>query len=196
MSQPVLWIPDTSSLITLAVDGGLAAAVQAECRRERVVLLDIVVDELTHLADGREQVSGLAAAALTQLAWLGSPLYTSDKVDSRGVQAIQDVIRAGRPLRDPWQHLGEAVALALAERLQVVTPKLLTEDHDARVEAKNRGLTALSVHKLLSAMVGSGRLNAETAEGFADHIHAAGRAASQYSADEFRTGDLGRVGKP
>jgi hypothetical protein len=196
MSKPVLWIPDTSSLITLAVDDELAAAVQAECGADRRVLLDVVVDELENLAGGRQKVSALAAAALTQLEWLGVPLDTSDKVDTARVQAIQDVIRAGRPLRDPWQHLGEAVALGLAERLQVVTPKLLTEDHDARVEAKNRGVESLSVHKLLSRMVAAGRLTAETAETFASRIHAAGRAAGEYTAAEFRTGRLGRVGKP
>jgi len=45
--------------------------------------------------------------------------------------------------------------------LQVVTPQLLTEDHDAWVEAKNRGLESLSVHKLLSGIVQDERLPAE-----------------------------------
>ena len=90
---------------------------------------------------------------------------------------------------------GESVAIAIAERLQVVTPTLLIEDYDARIEAKNRGFASFSVHTLLSRMVRAGRLPAETAECFAGRSKDAKRGGD-YTAEEFRTGRLGRVGKP
>jgi hypothetical protein len=82
----------------------------------------------------------------------------------------------------------------IAEHLTMTKPVLLTEDYNARVEATQRGIEALSVHKLLSLMVRGGRLPPADAEIFAERLRKAGRAGHGYTAVEFASGDLGRVG--
>ncbi|WP_327074088.1 hypothetical protein OG196_26030 [Kitasatospora purpeofusca] len=191
----MLWFIDTSSLVTLAADDALRAAIERELGHQRRVLLDVVVDELEFLAAGNGDARGLAAAALEQLAWLGEPVDTADLTDSQQVLAIQEVVRGGRPLKHEREHWAESMIMNMSERLTLVRPQILTEDHGVRVESLNHGLTPFSVHKLLSTMVRSGRLDAGDAVAYADSLKASGRGQS-YTAQDFMTGRLRRVGHP
>lgn len=85
--------------------------------------------------------------------------------------------------------------MAMAERLTQVNPHLLSEDYNARVESIHHNLTPFSVHKLLSQMVRRDRLSAAEAVAFANAITAADRG-NDYTAEEFISGTLGRVGRP
>ncbi|WP_328443407.1 hypothetical protein OG780_44205 [Streptomyces sp. NBC_00386] len=194
--KPAVWFVDTSSLISLAADDGLRKAVQDEIQTQHRVLLDVVCDELERLADeGRPNIKSLAGAALGQLDWLGTPVDTSDKVDSLRVLEIQDVLRSGRALQHPFEHWAESVIMCMADRLQQTTPYLLSEDYNARVESRHHGCNPFSVHKLLSRMVRARTLLPERAAAFADALMASDRG-KDYTAEEFTSGWLGRVGHP
>ncbi|WP_280668110.1 MULTISPECIES: hypothetical protein [unclassified Kitasatospora] len=190
-----MWFIDTSSLVTLAADDALRAAVERELGHQRRALLDVVVDELEFLAAGNSDARDLAEAALEQLAWLGEPVDTTDMTDSQHVLAIQEVVRGGRPLKHEREHWAESMIMSMAGRLTMVRPQILTEDYGARVESLNHGLTPFSVHKLLSIMVKSGKLDASDAVAYADSLKAAGRG-QDYTAQDFMTGRLRRVGHP
>ncbi|WP_458246908.1 hypothetical protein [Streptomyces sp. MAI_2237] len=194
--KPAVWFIDTSALLTLAVHDDLRSVVQGEIGAQHHILVDVVYDELDRLAEeGAPDVKSLAAAALGQLDWLGTILDTSDKVAAVRVREIQDIVRGGRPLKDPFEHWAESVIMALTERMQRGTPHFLCEDHNARVESRHHGCVPFSVHKFLSHMVRHGRLAAERAVSFADAIMEAGRG-NDYTAQEFASGRLGRVGHP
>lgn len=195
-AKPALWFVDTSSLLSLAVDDDLRQAVQNELVPQRRVLLDIVVDELDRLASqGPPGIKDLAVAALGQLDWLGEPVDTGDLVAAERVVEIQDIMRSGRSLRHPAEHWAESVIMAMGERLQQVVPYMLCEDYNARVESLHHNLTPFSTHKLLARMVQDDRLSADTAVDFANALQAAERG-KDYSAAEFISGRLGRVGRP
>jgi hypothetical protein len=87
------------------------------------------------------------------------------------------------------------VIICLGEQLQLTTAHFLSEDHNARVEARSHGCVPLSVHKLLAHMVQARRLTPERAVEFADALMAADRG-KDYTAEEFVSGRLGRVGRP
>ncbi|MCW1100099.1 hypothetical protein OJ963_40640 [Streptomyces sp. RS2] len=195
-AKPAVWFIDTSALLTLAVDDGLRDVIKVEIEPQHHILLDVVCDELERLADeGPPNVKSLAATALGQLDWLGAVLDTNDKVAPGRVQEIQDLVRGGRPLKNPFEHWAESVTMALAERMQSGIPYFLCEDYSARVESRHSGCLPFSVHKLLFHMVRAGRLTADRAVGFADAVMRAGRG-SDYTAEEFTSGRLGRVGRP
>lgn len=194
--KPVLWFVDTSSLLSLAADDELREAVQGKLSSQRHVLLDVVVDELERLArQGRPAVQCLAATALGQLNWLGEPVDTNALATGERVAQIQDILRSGRALQHPSEHWAESVIMAMAERLTQVDPHVLSEDYSARIESLHHNLTPFSIHKLLSHMVREDGLSAVEAAGFADALKAAGRG-SDYTAAEFISGKLGRVGHP
>lgn len=193
--KPILWLPDTSSLLSLAVDPQLSQVVKAELSVERCALLDVVADELDDLARPGGSVSGLAQAALGQISWLGPVVATEKLSDPEGVLDIQNTIRAGRPLKHPREHWAESVILDIGERLKSVAPRLLSEDYDARVEAPHHSVLPFSVHKVLATMVRGSRLSAVAAEGFATALHRA-RRGPEITAAEFTRGDLRRVGRP
>lgn len=184
--------------MTMAVDDELAEVVQSELHPHDCALLDVVDDELADLADGAfgDPRRALARRARARLGWLGEVVDTTDLADLDSAREIQDVIAGGRPLRHDWEHWAESVIITVATGLTDSTPMLLTEDHGARIEARAHGIGSASVHKLLSTMVIAGRLDADVAVTFADRIHKAGRAFNTYTAEEFRTGDLGRLGRP
>lgn len=194
--RPPVWFIDTSVLLSLAVDDGLRQAVQAEIGTQPRVLLDVVFDELERLAsEGAPDIKSLAAAALGQLGWLGTPVDTSDKVAAERVLDIQDVLRSGRPLKHAFEHWAESVIMCLGEQLQQTTAHFLSEDYNARVESCHHGCVPLSVHKLLARMVRARRLTPERAVEFADALMAADRG-KDYTAEDFVSGRLGRVGRP
>ncbi|MHB9864398.1 hypothetical protein [Streptomyces sp. YIM S03343] len=187
---------DTSSLLTLAADDNLRRRVQDELASQHRVLLDVVAAELEGLASqGPPDLKGLALAALGQLGWLGDPVSAGDLVEPQRIVEIQDVMRSGRPLRHPFEHWAESVIMAMSERLQQVDPYMLCEDYNARVEALHHNLTPFSTHKLLARMVQEGRLAADAAAAFSTALQAAERG-KDYTAAEFMSGRLGRVGRP
>ncbi|WP_215455089.1 hypothetical protein [Streptomyces sp. ATCC 21386] len=195
-AKPALWFVDTSSLLSLAADDNLRQTVQGELVSRRRVLLDVVVDELERLASqGPPGIKDLAVAALGQLDWLGEPVDTDELVAAERVVEIQDIMRSGRSLRHPAEHWAESVIMAMAERLQQMDPYMLCEDYNARVESLHHNLTPFSIHKLLARMVQGDRLAADEAVIFADALQAAERG-KDYTAAEFISGRLGRVGQP
>jgi hypothetical protein len=196
--KPPVWLPDTASLLSMAVDDDLAAVIEGELAPHACALFDVVDDELADLADlpYGDPRRALARRAQARLGWLGEVVDTSTLSDPKRARKIQNLIRGARPLRHDFEHWAESVIIDIAEHLTMTKPVLLTEDYNARVEATQRGIEALSVHKLLSLMVRGGRLPAADAEIFAECLRKAGRAGHGYTAVEFASGDLGRVGRP
>jgi predicted nucleic acid-binding protein len=193
--KPPVWFVDTSSLISLAVDEDLRAVVTAELRPQRCVLLDVVLDELRSVALGRGPAKMLAQRALDQIIWLGAAASTDDLVNLEGVEEIQDSIRGMRSLQHSREHWAEAVAIHIGSRLARTEAVLLSEDCNARIEARRHEIEGCSLHKLLSRMVVRNQLSALDAEGFAKSLELAQRGP-QCTADDFVTGSLGRVGRP
>lgn len=62
-SAATVWFLDTSSLLSMALDEAIEAAILDEIGADRVVTIDIVHDELTHRA-GIPETAGLAKKAL------------------------------------------------------------------------------------------------------------------------------------
>ena len=88
-----------------------------------------------------------------------------------------------------------AAIIALAARAQRVRPLMLSDDYNARVAARARGVEPCSVHKLLHLMIKQQKLTPALAARFAEALTIAGRA-QDYTADELASGRLGRVGQP
>jgi hypothetical protein len=197
-----VWLFDTSTLLSLAGVDDLRAVIQAELSSQPCVLFDVVVDELAYLAGRTDATALLARRAQGQLGWLGAVASTATISDVDRALAIQDVIAGTRALAHDWEHWAESVMIDIARRMTQGTPILLSEDHSARVEASQRTpdgegpIASYSLHKLMARMVRAGRMRAQDAAAFADQLQQAGRARLTYTAQEFSTGNLRRVGQP
>lgn len=194
-ARPLVWFPDTSALVTLAVHPPLQRAVVAALSVHNLVLVESVVAELKGLAGTSGRAAVWAGTALGQLDWLGAPVRVDDPVGTRLAVELQELIAGGRPLVHEMQHFGEAAIISLASRARHLRPLMLSDDYDARVAAKNRDVEPFSVHKLLHLMISQGKITAAQASGYADALHAANRA-QDYTAAELASGRLGRVGLP
>jgi hypothetical protein len=194
-ARRLVWFPDTSALVTLAVHAPLHRAVVATLSTHHRVLLRAVVAELEDLAGSGDSAAPWAETALGQLDWLGEPVSLDDPVGTRLAAEIQLELAAGRALKHDSEHWGEAAIIALAARAQTVRPLMLSDDYNARVAALARGTNAYSVHKLLHQMIKQQRLAPAVAARFAEALTTAGRA-QDYTADELASGKLGRVGQP
>jgi hypothetical protein len=193
--KPPVWFPDTSALVTLAIHQPLHDAVVTALSGSRRVLIKAVVAELEGLANGALPTATWAKRALGQLEWLGEPVRVDDPVGTELAQEFQEQVAAGRPLKHDLEHYGEAAIVALASRAHQLAPRILSDDYDARVLAKNNNVEPVSVHRLLVSMIAAGAITDAAAAGFATALHAAGRAPD-YTAEELRIGRLGRVGQP
>src|SRR5258708_1295782 len=92
-AKALVWFPDTSALVTLAVQLPLQQAVQARLSAHRRVLVTAVVAELEELAKSPTPAAAWAGAALDQLSWLGEPV----RLDDHRGDAIE-----GRRWRERW----------------------------------------------------------------------------------------------
>ena len=193
--KPVVWFLDTSALVTLAVHQPLQDAVVTALSKSRRVLVKAVVAELEGLAQGTSPTAGWARQALKQLEWLGEPVRVDDPVGTELALRFQEQIAAGRPLKHDLEHYGEAAIVALASRARTVAPRMLSDDYDARVLAKNNNVEPVSIHRLLFSMITHGLITDIQAADFAEALRIVGRA-QDYTAEELRTGRLGRAGRP
>lgn len=193
--RPVVWFPDTSALVTLAVHQPLHDAVVAVLSKHRRVLVKAVVAELDGLARGSSPVAGWARLALKQCDWLGEPVPLDDPVGIDLALRFQGQVAAGRALKHDLEHYGEAAIVALACRARTLAPRMLSDDYDARVLAKNNDVEPVSVHRLLFSMIKAGHIGESEAAKFAAALCDAGRA-QDYTAEELRTGRLHRAGQP
>jgi hypothetical protein len=191
----VVWFPDTSALVTLAVHQPLHEAVVVLLSDTRRVLVKAVVAELEGLARGASPTAGWAGQALKQLDWLGESVRVDDPVGTELALQFQEQVAAGRPLKHDLEHYGEAAIVALASRARNLAPRMISDDYDARVLAKNNHVEPVSVHRLLFSMITSGIISDVEAADFAEALHVAGRALD-YTAEELRRGRLGRAGRP
>jgi hypothetical protein len=193
--KALVWFPDTSALVSLAVHLPLQQAVQATVSAHRRVLVTAVVAELEELAKTPTPTAAWAGAALGQLDWLGEPVRLDDPAGTELAAELQEQIAAGRPLKHALEHFGEAAIISLGSRARTLRPLMLSDDYDARIAAKNRNVEPLSVHKLMHLMISQRKVTTAQAFGFADALNRAGRA-QDYTAEELASGRLGRVGQP
>jgi len=196
-----VWFLDTSSLLSMAVDKDIEAAVLDETGNDRVVIIDIVQDELTHRA-GIPETAALAKTALAGIRPDWPVMDTTRYVTLEDVQSAQEDVADGRNLTDDWQHWAESTIIALARRSATtgLTSKiLLSEDYDARRVACTVPHTrGVSIHSVLHERVQSSRMTAEAAAVLGETLHQAGRGPA-VTASDFAdpTGrGLGRVAKP
>jgi hypothetical protein len=194
-AKPQVWFPETSALVTLAVHLPLQQAVAATLSAHRRVLAKAVLTELEELATTSDITATWAGTALGQLDWLGEPVPLDDPAGVELAVRLQEEVAAGRPLKHPMEHFGEAAVISLSSRARVLRPLMLCDDYGARVTAKNRNVEPFSVHKLMHLMITQGKVAAREAAAFADALHEAGRA-QDYTAHELASGRLGRVGQP
>jgi hypothetical protein len=152
-SAEQVWFFDTSALVTLSAHPPLRQAVEETLSVHRRVLVNAVVLELEGLASMPPPEGKWAKAALGQLDWLGKPVRLDDPVGTDLALEVQEELAAGRGLKHPAEHYGEAAIIALASRAQTLRPLMLSDDYNARVAAHTRGIRVLSVHKLLHLMV-------------------------------------------
>jgi hypothetical protein len=193
--KPAVWFPDTSALVTLAIHQPLHDAVVNALSNSRRVLVKAVVAELDGLAQSTPPTAAWAKRALGQLEWLGKPVRVDDPVGTGLALQFQEQVAAGRPLKHDLEHYGEAAIVALTSRANTLAPRMLSDDYDARVLAKNNRVEPVSVPRLLFSMITAGAISDVEAADFAGVLHAAGRA-QDYTAEELRIGRLGRAGQP
>jgi hypothetical protein len=196
-----VWFLDTSSLLSMALDKDIAAAVLNEIGNDRVVIIDIVQDELTRRA-GIPETAGLAKIALSSIKPSWSVMETTQYVTLEQVQLAQEDVADGRFLTDDSQHWAESTIIAIARRLAatgLTTKILLSEDYDARRVACAVPLTrGVSIHSVLHERVQAGRMTAEAAAVLGEKLHQAGRGPSVTASDfaDLTGRGLGRVAKP
>lgn len=100
---------------------------------------------------------------------MGEPVRVDDPVGTE--LAVQF-----HPLRHDLEHFGEAAIVALASRARTFAPRMLSDDYDARVLAKNNDVEPVSVHRLLFSMIACGLISDMEAADFAEAHHVACRA--------------------
>jgi len=164
-ARPMVWFPDTSALVTLAVHPPLQRAVAATLSAYDLVLVESVVAELEGLAGTPDAAAAWAGTALGQLDWLGAPVRVDDPAGTQLAVEIQELIAGGRPLSHDMQHYGEAAIISLASRAQRLQPLMLCDDYDARVAAKNRNVEPFSGS--YSSLKERGRVKGGVSWGFA-----------------------------
>lgn len=201
-SQQRIWLLDTASLLSMAVDEAIAYEVLDELGEDLVVIIDVVTSELQY----RQTVAGTEALAFRALArwdrkWVDYD--TSRAVTLEDVQCAQDDVADGRPLKDDEEHWAEATIIAmgrLSAAARAMSVKvLLSEDFEARRVASNvPHMSAVSLHGLFHERVLAGRTSPERAAELAALLHRAGRGP-EVTAEDFAdpTGrGLGRVARP
>jgi hypothetical protein len=196
-----VWFLDTSSMLSMAVDKDIEAVVLDEIGNDRVVIIDIVQDELAYRA-GISDTAALAKSALSSFKPDWSVMETTLYVTIEHVQLAQENVADGRILTDDSQHWAESTIIAIARRLATtgLTSKiLLSEDYDARRVACTVPYTrGVSIHSVLHERVQGSRMTAEAAAALGEKLHEAGRGPA-VTASDFAdpTGrGLGRVAKP
>ena len=197
-----VWFLDTSSLLSMAVDEDIEAAVLDEIGNDPVMIIDIVHDELTHRASDPE-TARLARSAVNSIKphWL--VMDTDRYVSLEDVQLAQEDVADGRTLTDDMQHWAESTIIALARRSATTGMTsikiLLSEDYDARRVACTVPHTrGFSIHGLFHERVQHSRMTAEAAAALGEMLHAARRGPA-VTASDFAdpTGrGLGRVARP
>jgi hypothetical protein len=197
-----IWFLDTASLLSMAVDEAIAAAVLDEIGVDPVVIIDIVTDELHY----RATVFGTAKLAKTALA-TKQPRWSD--IDTDGYVTLDEVVDAqldvadGRNLKDDRQHWAESTIIAMGRRSAAAgytsIKVLLSEDYDARrVASTVPNMTGVSIHGLLHQRVHAKKMTAEEAGELAAMLEAAGRGQN-VTAEDFSEPSgrrLGRFGKP
>lgn len=201
-SQQRIWLLDTASLLSMAVDEAIAGEVLDELGEDLVVIIDVVTSELQY----RQTVAATEALAVRALAGWGRKWVdydTSRAVTLEDVQRAQDDVADGRPLRDDEEHWAEATIIAMGRRSAATDAMsvkvLLSEDFEARRVASNvPQMSAVSLHGLFHERVLAGRMSPGRAAELAALLHGAGRGP-EVTAEDFAdpTGrGLGRVARP
>jgi hypothetical protein len=90
-----VWFLDTSSLLSMAVDERIEAAVLDEIGDDPVMIIDIVHDELTRRA-GMAATAGLAGTALSRFQPRWTIMATDRYVTLEDVQVAQEDVHARR----------------------------------------------------------------------------------------------------
>jgi hypothetical protein len=186
----------------MALNEDIEAAVLDEIGDDRVVIIDIVHDELTHRA-GMPGTAELAKTALDRVRPRWTVMSTEHFVTIGEIQLAQEDVADGRTLTDDMQHWAESTIIALARRSVTTgtssTKMLLSEDYDARRVACTVPFTrGVSIHALFHQRVRRNRMTAEAAAELGEILHTAGRGPA-VTASDFAdpTGrGLGRVAKP
>lgn len=197
-----VWFFDTSSLLSMALDEEIEAAVLDEVGDDRVLIIDVVNDELTRRA-AIPGTAGLARTALNRLQPQWTVMDTARFVKLEEIRQAQEDVADGRTLIDDMQHWAESTIIALARRSATAgftsVKMLLSEDFDARrVACAVPYMRGVSIHTLLHARVQGKRMTPEAAAKLGEILHAAERGPA-VTADDFadQTGRrLGRVAKP
>lgn len=201
-SAAAVWFLDTSSLLSMALDEEIEAVILDEIGGDRVVIIDIVHDELTHRA-GIQETAGLAKNALDRIRPPWVVMDTARYVSLEEVQLAQEDVADGRTLTGDMQHWAESTIIALARRSASAgftsIKMLLSEDYDARRVACTVPHTrGVSIHTLLHERVQRNRMTADAAAALSAILQAAGRGPAVTPSDftdPSRRG-LGRVARP
>jgi hypothetical protein len=198
-----IWFVDTASLLSMAVDPDIRAAVMDEIGTDRVVIVDVVLDELDYRST-RPDTKALARLALHHLPGEWIDLDSSRYVSTDDVGSIQAEVADGRPLLAEGEHLAESTIIALARQSAQSSryssiKVLLSEDFEARrVAASIANLTAVSIHGLLLDRVLGSRMSAPEACDLALKLHKHNRGPEVTESDftDVTGRALGRVAYP
>lgn len=199
-----VWLVDTASVLSMAVDEDIADVVLQEIGNDSVVIIDMVVDELKHRAT-IPATATLAKKALSVVPASWIKLETTDEypVLLQEVLDAQYDVADGRALTNDDQHWAESTIIAMGRRSAAIGSTsikvLLSEDFDARrVASQVPNMEAVSIHKLLHSLVHRNELSAEQAAKLAAKLEEAGRGP-QMTEEDFADPSgrlMGRVIKP
>jgi hypothetical protein len=138
MSAPAspikVWFFDTSSLLSMALHEDIEASVLDEIGADRVMIIDIIHDELNRRATISD-TAVLAKTALNRFQPHWMVMDTGRFVSLEEIQLAQEDVADGRMLTDDRQHWAESTIIALARRSVTAGSRsikmLLSEDFDA-----------------------------------------------------------------
>lgn len=197
-----VWFLDTSSLLSMALHEEIEAAILDEIGDGRIMIIDIVHDELIRRASVSE-TAALAKNALNRLQSHWTIMDTERYLSLEEVQLAQEDVADGRTLTDDMQHWAESTVIALARRSAAAgftsLKMLLSEDYDARrVACTVLHTRGVSIHTLLHERVQRNRMTADAAAALGAILQAAGRGPAATASDfADPTGrGLGRVARP
>jgi hypothetical protein len=133
----------------MAAHAALRTAVTDYLDAERCSIPVAIRVELQGLSRLPAPTGSWAKTSLTQLGWLGNPVPLPPGDLTELALDIQDDMAVAAPLERDDQHWGESTIIALGLGLKQLDVVMVSEDYDARVAAKQSGLSAMSLTRLL-----------------------------------------------
>lgn len=180
---------DTCSVINLSYCSPVASVFRSRYEG-RAGWVRAVQAELVRLRSRQPPHPQAGRACSWAVSWLGNPVDIVDEDLLITIEDIQRAIAVGCA-DSAFDHLGEAASIALFHRAK--RGRLISDDHGARAESRNRGVAASSTVGIVAQLLNipESGLDRAMAETYLETLQARGRMHTRLRSIDLLAGDLG-----